>query len=541
MRNTITNVGLLIIVLSLSAVFLLEFGGPQSQGCAGDAGAKFAAKVYGETITLGEMKAAYILANGPRYNTQAARDMKLKELVLAGLIERDLLAREAEELGFRFSEDDVMIRLAEEGVIQVSAPVGAPAALPSGPMPVSFADEGGAFNPEHARRFIQNRLGRTVQEFAKSQIQESLAARMREVVGASVVVSPAEVWDAYVREKEKVELKYVRFDGTFYREQVEPSPADLEAWLKEHAKEVDAEYERDKHRYTGLEKQVRARHILIKAASDADEATKAASKAKAEAARARALKGEDFAKLARALSEDTGSAATGGDLGYNVRGKMVAPFDDAQFALAPGAISEVVESRFGYHVIKVEGVREGDVPVDEARREIAREQQASARAEALAKSAAEQTLAELKGGATIEELEARLNREKELGGDRALAPVVKETQPFGRAATPIPGIDNGAMVRAAFELSEESPLPSAPIKAGDSWLVFRLSSRQRAQRESFAGAEQQRLTDALLRRKRNEIVDRYVLELRQRAEKAGSVRINPEAIAYSASEETASL
>ncbi len=541
MRNTVQNVGLLIIVLALSAVFLLEFGGPQSQGCAGDSGAKYAAKVYGETITLGEMKAAYILANGPRYSTQAAREMKLKEQVLAGLIERDLLAREAEQLGFRFSEDDVMIRLAQEGVIYVSAPVGAPASLPNGPVPVSFADDSGAFNPEHARRFIQNRLGRTVQEFAESQIRESLAARMREVVTAAVVVSPTEVWDAYVREKDKVELKYVRFDDAFYREQIEPTPVELDTWLKEHAKDVDAAYERDKHRYTGLEKQVRARHILIKAAADASEADKHAAKAKAEVARARALKGEEFAKLARALSEDTGSASQGGDLGYNTRGKMVAPFDDAQFALAPGQISDVVESRFGYHVIKVEGVREGDVPLDEARREIARDQFTGARAEALAKSAAEQTLAELKGGSTVDELEARLNKEKELGGERALAPVVKETRPFGRGATPIPGLDSSALVTAAFELTEQNPLANAPVRAGNSWVVFRLSSRAKADRASFAGTDQQRLTDALLRRKRGEVLDRYVLDLRSRAEKGGSVRINPEAITYSASEETASL
>jgi peptidyl-prolyl cis-trans isomerase D len=541
MRNTIQNVGLLVIVLTLSAIFLLQFGGPQSQGCSQDSGAQYAAKVYGDTITLGEMKSAYILANGPRYSTKAARDMKLKELVLSGLIERDLLAREAADLGFRVSEDDVMIKLAEEGMIYVSAPVGAPSALPNGPMPISFEDEKGEFNADNARRFIQNRLGRTIQEFAQSQIQETLAERMREVVSSAVAVSPAEVWDAYVREKDKAELKYVRFDNAFYRELVETTPGDLEGWLKQHAAEVDAEYERQKHRYTGLEKQVRARHILIKVASDANEATKAAAKAKAEAARARALKGEDFAKLARALSEDTGSAAQGGDLGYNTRGKMVAPFDDAQFALKPGELSGVVESRFGYHVIKVEGVREGDVPLAEAKSEIALEQLKSARAEALAKAAAEQTLAELSGGTTIDELEPRLAKEKEVGGDRALAPLVKETRPFGRGATPIPGLDNGELVRVAFELTPESPLPKAPIKAGDSWVVVRLSSREQAKREAFAGADEQRLSDALLRRKRNEVVDRFVLELRKKAEQGGSVRVNPAALAYTASEEQASL
>lgn len=541
MRNSIQNVGLLIIVVTLCGVFLLEFGGPQSQGCArSDKSAKYAAKVYGDTITLGEMKASYILANGPRYGTQAARDMKLKELILSGLIERDLLARQAEELGFQVSEDDVMIKLAEDGVLYVSAPVGAPPELPSGALPINFEDDKGEFSADNARRFIQNRLGRSIQDFAQSQIRETLAARMREVVGASVVVSPAEVWDAYVREKEKVELRYVRFDDAFYRELVETTPAELEAFQKEHASEIDAAYERDKHRYTGLEKQVRARHILFKVASDADEATRKAALARAETARARAVKGEDFAKLARSLSEDTGSAAQGGDLGYNKRGKMVAPFDDAQFSLPAGELSKVVETRFGYHVIKVEGVREGDVPVAEAKAEIGLEQLKTARAQAMAKAAAEQTAGELKSGETMDELEKRLAKEKEIGGDRALAPVVKETRPFGRGDAPISGLDNGALVRAAFELSEQSPLTGA-IKAGDSWVVAHLTSRARANKEAFAGPDERRLNDAILRRKRAEVVDRYVVSLRKKAEQDGSVQINPEAIAYTASEEQASL
>jgi peptidyl-prolyl cis-trans isomerase D len=552
MRKTVQNVGLLVIIVALSAVFLLEFGNRQSQGCVAEGGARYAAKVYGETITLGEMKAAYIMANGTRYNTQAAREMRLKELILQGLIERNLLAREAEKVGYKVTQDDVMMRLAQDGVLYVSAPVGAPSSIPSGPVPLSFADDKGEFNLENARRFIQNRLGRTIEEFAKSQIRETLAERMRETVSAAVVVSPSEVWDAYVREKDKAEIKFVRFDNAFYKQQVAPTPADVDAYIKAHESEINAEYEREKHRYTGLEKQVRARHILFKAdtaepAADAGVsdptklAAKTAAKAKAEAARTRALKGEDFAKLALSLSEDTGSAREGGDLGYNTKGKMVAPFDDAQFALKPGEISQVVESRFGYHVIKVEGVREGDVPVDEARREIAQKQLIDTRAGELAKAAATQTLGELRGGTTLEQLETTLKSEKEAGGDQALAPVVREARPFGRGGSPITGADNGELVKAAFALGLDKPFPEAPVKVSDSYVVFKLVSREEPKKEAFAGAEEQRLSDALLRRKRAEVLDQFVYKLRLKAEKDGDVRINPEAIKYAAGEETASL
>jgi peptidyl-prolyl cis-trans isomerase D len=552
MRKTVQNVGLLVIVFVLCAVFLLEFGGPQSRGCTSEGGAKYAAKVYGETITLGEMKASYILANGPRYSTQAAREMKLKELVLSGLVERNLLAREAERLGFNVSQDDVMSRLVEDGLLYTSAPVGAPSSIPSGPVPLSFEDEKGAFNLDNARRFIQNRLGRTIEEFAKSQIKETLAERMRGTLTSAVTVSPNEVWDAYVREKDRAEIKYVRFDNAFYRQEASPSAEELDAYLKAHDKEISEELEREKHRYTGLEKQVRARHILFKAttsdAADAGVASdpkaiadRALAKSKAEAARARALRGEDFAKLAQQLSEDTGSAREGGDLGYNTKGKMVAPFDDAQFALKPGEVSAVVESRFGYHVIKVEGVREGDVPVEEAKREIGEKQRRETRASELAKAAAEQTLAELRSGTTLEQLETELKSEKDAGGDQALAPVVRETRPFGRGGSPIAGADNGELVKAALELSLDKPLPEAPIKVSDSYVVFKLVSRETPDKSAFAGTEQERLNDALLRRKRSELLDQYIYKLRTKADKDGEIRINPEAIRYSANEETASL
>ncbi|HEX6240330.1 MAG TPA: peptidylprolyl isomerase [Polyangiales bacterium] len=552
MRKTVQNIGLLVIVVALSAVFLLEFGNRQSQGCVAEGGAKYAAQVYGETITLGEMKAAYIMANGTRYTTQAAREMRLKELILQGLIERNLLAREAEKVGYKVTQDDVMLRLAQDGVLYVSAPIGAPSSIPNGPVPLSFADEKGEFNLENARRFIQNRLGRTIEEFAKSQIRETLAERMRETISAAVTISPNEVWDAYVREKDKAEIKYVRFDNAFYKQQVTPTAADVDAYLKAHDADINAEFEREKHRYTGLEKQVRARHILFKAdttepAADAGVsdptklAAKAAAKAKAEAARQRALKGEDFAKLALSLSEDTGSAREGGDLGYNTKGKMVVPFDDAQFALKPGEISQVVESRFGYHVIKVEGVREGDVPVEEAKREIAQKQLVDTRAGELAKAAAAQTLAELRQGTTLEQLEASLKSEKDAGGDHALAPVLREARPFGRGGSPIAGADNGELVKAAFSASLEKPLPEEPIKVSDSYVVFKLITRDEPKKEEFAGAEEQRLSDALLRRKRAEVLDQFVYKLRLAAEKGGDVRVNPEAIRYTAGEETASL
>ncbi|MEJ2731201.1 MAG: peptidylprolyl isomerase [Deltaproteobacteria bacterium] len=99
--------------------------------------------------------------------------------------------------------------------------------------------------------------------------------------------------------------------------------------------------------------QVKARHILIKVAADAPADQKAEARKKIEAVQQKVKKGEDFETLAKTYSEGP-SGPRGGDLGYFKRGQMVKPFEDAAFSLKPNETSEIVETRFGYHLIKVE-------------------------------------------------------------------------------------------------------------------------------------------------------------------------------------------
>lgn len=99
--------------------------------------------------------------------------------------------------------------------------------------------------------------------------------------------------------------------------------------------------------------QVQARHILVKTAGDATDDQKAEARQKIEDVRKKAIAGDDFAALAKEFSDDPGSSARGGDLGYFSRGQMVKPFEDVAFALEEGETSDVVETQFGYHIIEV--------------------------------------------------------------------------------------------------------------------------------------------------------------------------------------------
>jgi peptidyl-prolyl cis-trans isomerase D len=126
------------------------------------------------------------------------------------------------------------------------------------------------------------------------------------------------------------------------------------------AEDLRRYYDENISRYSVAE-QRRASHILVKAEAGASADDKKKAKARAEELLAQARKNPaGFAELARKNSEDTGSAAQGGDLDFFGRGAMVKPFEDAVFAMKPGEISNVVESDFGYHVIQLVAVRGGE-------------------------------------------------------------------------------------------------------------------------------------------------------------------------------------
>jgi peptidyl-prolyl cis-trans isomerase C len=137
-----------------------------------------------------------------------------------------------------------------------------------------------------------------------------------------------------------------------------------------------------------IPEQVRARHILVQFGETDDEAAREAKRAKAEALLAQLKGGASFEELARANSECP-SAAEGGDLGFFERGQMVPEFDAAVWALKPGETSGVVETEYGYHIVRLEEKKPaGMVPESDAAAQIAeylRARKTEAAVEALVK------------------------------------------------------------------------------------------------------------------------------------------------------------
>ncbi|AKJ28746.1 SurA N-terminal domain-containing protein [Caldimonas brevitalea] len=194
--------------------------------------------------------------------------------------------------------------------------------------------------------------------------------------------------DAFMQQRD---VQVARFEAKDYLAKVNPTDADLEAYYKdpknvaqfqtqEQVKieyvvldlesvkkgitvpedELRNYYKENEARYSTPEER-RASHILIKADKGAPAAQRDAAKAKAEKLLAELKQNPDrFAELAKQNSEDPGSAANGGDLEFFGRGAMVKPFEEAAFTLKQGEISPVVETDFGFHIIRVTGARGGD-------------------------------------------------------------------------------------------------------------------------------------------------------------------------------------
>jgi peptidyl-prolyl cis-trans isomerase D len=217
--------------------------------------------------------------------------------------------------------------------------------------------------------------------------------RLRQIVTEGVVVSPREIADEYHRKNDRVRLQYALLAPAKYQDQAEPTDAEIQTYYNAHKPMFQTPEKRSvavvlidpakvnaslplpsddqlrKEYNAGLDKfrtpeRVQARHILIKA----DASNDAAAKAKAENILKQIQAGGDFAKLAKDNSEDPGSAAMGGELGFIVKGQTVPEFEKSAFSLQPGQTSGLVKTTYGYHIIQVEKHEQAHLqPFEEAK------------------------------------------------------------------------------------------------------------------------------------------------------------------------------
>jgi peptidyl-prolyl cis-trans isomerase D len=338
------------------------------------------------------------------------------------LVQQAILKIEGDRRGLAVTDDDLRRELHQGQLGQVLFP------------------EGKYIGDDAYMDFVQNQLNMTRSDFEGLIKKEMEQGRLQALITGGVSVSDQQVRDQYRISGTKVKFDYAVVSSDELAKTINPSDSELQAFFqKNQARYATAIPETRKLQYVSfgidqlpggkpqvtdaqiqayytahqnlyqVKEQVKARHILIAVPAGADAKTDAAAKAKAEDLLKQIKAGADFAKLASANSDDPGSKTQGGELGFLQRGQTVPEFDQALFSMQPGQISNLIKTKYGYHIIQVEQkdtahlkplseVRNSIVPVLEQQQVGAAEQNyanqlvAQAKSDGIAKTAAAHSL-----------------------------------------------------------------------------------------------------------------------------------------------------
>jgi peptidyl-prolyl cis-trans isomerase D len=322
------------------------------------------ASVDGRDITVARFQKAYQQQMnmyrqmyGGQMDEQMLRRMGIDQRIVQQLIETEAALAEAQRRGITASNAEVRARILSLPSFQENGNFIGEARyrqiLQSQVPPIPISD----FEEDVRRSIIVEKFEGAVTDWisvSQTEVDAEFTKRNEKAKLAvlsfpadkfkdSVTVTDDEIAKEFEASKEryrvpeKRKIKYAMVDFQGIQQRVTVTPQDVESYYKENQQQY------------ATPEQARSSHILFKTEGKDD----ATVKKQAEETLAKIKGGADFAALAKKLSDDTGSATQGGDLGLGPRGKMVKEFDDAQFALKPGQVSELVKTQFGYHIIKL--------------------------------------------------------------------------------------------------------------------------------------------------------------------------------------------
>ena len=307
-------------------------------------------------------------------NDKLLEALNLKQQALDSIINELLLIQEAHRLNFTVTPEELSASIRE---------------LP-------YFQKNGRFDQALYIRLLQlNKVNAA--DFESNQTRSLLVRKVENFIASNVILSENEALTEFLYERNQIKVNYLVFDPKDQLQKVKFTEQELDDFFKKNIKnyeipakikiayllfknsdflskvsispeEIEDEYQANLERYKEP-KQVKARHILFKLEGNDPKKDEEVRK-RAEEVLKRAKAGEDFAELAKKYSEGP-TAKNGGDLGYFTQGQMVKPFEEAAFSMKPGEISGLVKTRFGYHIIKVEDVKEARTKsLEEARPEI---------------------------------------------------------------------------------------------------------------------------------------------------------------------------
>ncbi|MBI4510582.1 MAG: SurA N-terminal domain-containing protein [Deltaproteobacteria bacterium] len=555
LRQHSRSIFIYLIFGILILVFIISFGpqsGSSSAGCAPKS--SHVATVAGHDISENSWRFGLLNMR----DSSAGRGRALRaRLVMDMLIERELLAQAAEQAGFQVSEEEANERIAKGDTLILGSP--------------GFGQfvyfKNGVFDYDSLVEYTKRLSLPSVVNFVNEQKRELLAQKMRDTLGAAVKVSPEEVLEEYRQQNTKASIEFVKFEPKKHARTLAVTPADIDALLASKEEEVKKRFEMDKNLYKGRTKEIRIRQIFIKSEKPLAEAPatqpaepnasvkatggadpKAARK-KADAIYTRLQAGEDFAKLARETSDEERTAKRGGDLGWRPIIALGEPeIAKAVEVLEPGqgakSMSGVIETSRGFHIVKVEGRREGDLTYDQVKRDIAEEMARDEKAKALARSEAEEALAKAKAGTPLDQQFEREKSESEnesaedvppvpslpkLGDDRPKLFSSDEVRRNGSILAGLTGNKylgkSAELARAVFDEIKPGELGPKVFETDDALVVVKVVKRDEPNMEEFE-KQKEALSSALAGQKAENILKAWTMQRCDAAKAKGEISVS---------------
>jgi len=383
--------GMLLVICAAMVITLVPGGILGDSFGVGSPGQGVLAKVGNEEITT--VQAQQMAQNmvrqqfGGRAVPQQLMPYFLQQAVQNLVIQRAMRA-EAERMGLSVNDSE----LADY--------------LQHGPYSSYFFPNGQFIGQAQYQNFVEQNFNLPVPQFETELKNDLLTTKLRNIVIGSVTVSEAQLRQEFLRQNTKVKFAYAVLTQEDVSKQIKPAEAELSAYFEKSKSRyanaipekrtvqyavVDSARIRSKVQVTPDELQryynqhpddfrvpeeVKVRHILVKtpapgADGKTDPKAVEAARVKAEDALKKVKSGGNFADLAKKNSDDPGSAAKGGDLGWIGRGRTVPEFEKSAFSLKPGETSGLIQSSYGFHIIQVEDVHRPRVkPLDEVKAQI---------------------------------------------------------------------------------------------------------------------------------------------------------------------------
>ncbi len=354
-------------ILILVAITFISWGG---YSLIREKKVTYVAKVNGSIIDLREYNEAlqgvikrYRDTLGPAFSDKMIEELKIKEKVLEEFISRILILQEAKRLGITAQDEELRSLIESIPYFQVN----------------------GQFNMRLYERFLRsNRM--SPEEFERMQRENLIFSKVVNLIRLNGgKVSEEEVWENYLFENERLNLKFIKISPDFFKAKLTANeieikdyyqkhqedfktpiflkvqylsfrPSDFEGKIKITPDEVRRLYDLRKEAFK-IPKQVRAREILIKVDPEDSMERIEEKRKRAEEILEKARKTKDFGSLAKQYSESA-TASEGGDLGWLKKGEVDELVENGLFSPKKGELSGIVKGRLGFYIFKIEDVRE---------------------------------------------------------------------------------------------------------------------------------------------------------------------------------------